>query len=820
MQKINIDREWCYRNCFLDSLGMLDIEGTIVNLPHDAMIGTRVSKDAPGGVDSGFFNGVIGSYTKMIYIPAEWDQEAIGLSFDGVMMHSTIDVNGCKVSEHHYGYTPYYVDITDYVTFGEENRITININTGVQPSSRWYTGAGLFRSVSLCHSPKVHIKKDGIYAFTKEVSNGMAIIEAHIDICNDTPENRLVNVKVNMCEDGKDDVVVKTVRTVFVNSKSIETAIVSFTVDNPKMWDIDTPNLYCLNVSSIDTGIYRTHFVKNEKETVDEESALFGIRTISVDAKRGLRINGRIVKLKGGCIHHDNGLLGAVSLYESEERKIKKLKEIGFNAIRTAHNPPSAALVEACDRVGMYIFDEAFDAWGMAKRPGDFSMHFEKCWDSEIEAYVRRDRVHPSVIMWSTGNEIPERGGLNNGYTLSTKLANKVKELDNSRPVSNGICSYWSGLDDCLAKNQSQVQNAKNDENEISWEKLSEPFTNGLDVVGYNYMEDQYLKGHEMFPDRVILGSENFPREIGFRWPMVESHPYVIGDFTWTAWDYIGEAGIGKSLFVDKDDPLVKQGPWAVMPQSTSYYPWRLANDSDYDINGNIKPQGYYRSVVWGSSSTHLYSYHPDKFDKVEVIGMWGFTDVLKSWNYDECAGKPVRLLAFSNADEVELLVNGKSVGRKPVSMERPLPYSVTFETMYEPGCVEAISYKDGVMVSKDMLFTTGKASGLRVVTEKAELKADGHDVAYVGIEVIDNEGSLIPDAEVELEIASSGPGVVAGFGSSNPITEELYTDSEAKTYRGRATAVIRSGYEPGEMVISVKVKATDISQSINIEIV
>lgn len=819
MKKINLDKEWTFRRCFLDTIGMLEIPGEEVNLPHDGMIGTEVSKDAPAGIDSGFFNGNVSSYTKYVFIPKEWEGDKVGLYFDGVMMHSTIDINGCKAGEHHYGYTPFFVDISDLVSWGEENRITININTGVQPSSRWYTGSGLFRSVSLCHSPRVYVKTDGIYAYTKEVSDETAYIEALIDLRNDTLENRLVKVVLELIEENG-TVKAVTSGTVMVNACGDETVKLSFSVEKPALWDVDTPNLYKIKVSAVDTGVYRTHFIKNETETVDEDFAVFGIRTITADAKRGLRINGKTVKLKGGCLHHDNGLLGSVSLYESEERKIKKLKEIGFNAVRTAHNPPSASLVEACDRVGMYIFDEAFDAWGMAKRPGDFNMYFENCWEREISAFVKRDRVHPSVIMWSTGNEIPERGGLNNGYSLASQLAGKVKSLDASRPVSNGICSFWSGLDDKLAMNQNLTQNAKNDENSVTWEAMTEPFTNGLDVVGYNYMEDQYEKDHEMFPERVILGSENFPKEIGFRWPVVEKLPYVIGDFTWTAWDYIGEAGIGKSLFVNPDDPLVEKGPWAIMPQATSPYPWRLANDADYDINGNLLPQGAYRSVVWGSDKTYLYSYNPDNFDKVEVIGMWGFTDVSKNWNYDKYIGKPVRLIAFSNADEVELTVNGKTVERKPVNKERPLPNSVCFDTVFESGRVEAVSYKDGLKVSSDVIETTGLPAELNLISEKESLKADGHDVTYISVEVADSKQNIVPDAIINLEITSEGPGIISGFGSSNPVTEENYTDSFASTYKGRATAVIRSGYECGEMKVTVTAKELGLSRSLTINIV
>lgn len=805
MKQINIDDNWVFRRGYLDSLGMMDGDpGVVVNLPHDGMIGTEVSADAEAKYDSGYFKGDVSSYTKIMIIPKEYEGSSIGLYFDGSMMHTSVEINGCKVDEHHYGYTPFYVDITDYVVCGEENRITVNVNAGTQSSSRWYTGSGLYRSVYMCVGPKVHIDTDGIYMYTKELSDEMAYLEAQIGVCNDTLVNHLVRITVSLVEEDTKAIASKNTTVIQVDSSSHDSARMAFRVNAPKLWDIDCPNLYEVKVQCEDLGIYRTHLIENSICPIDEASIIFGIRTISVDPARGLRINGKTVKLKGGCIHHDNGLLGTASLYETEARKVKKLKTIGFNAIRTAHNPPSSALVEACDRLGMYIFDEVFDSWRIAKRTGDFSQFFDLLWEKELTSFVMRDRVHPSVIMWSTGNEIPERGGLNNGYTLAHKLAEKIRSLDSTRPISNGICSLWSGLDDKLARGQNQAQNATADLDNNQWEKVTEPFTNGLDIVGYNYLEELYEKDHDFYPERVILGSENFPKEIGFRWPVVEKLPYVIGDFTWTSWDYIGEAGIGKSVFVDPDDPLVEQGSWAVMPPSTSPYPWRLANDADIDITGMVRPQGEYRSIVWGNSDTFVYAIHPKHFGKTEVISMWGFTDVAKCWNYAGYEGKPIEVVVFSNAEEVELILDGEPIAKKCVSQDKPLPCSVRFETVYKPGKLEAVSLCSGKEVSRAELVTTGAPHSLRLTAEKENLKADGHDVTYVNIEVVDENDLLVPDAEVILTAKCEGDGFLAGFGSANPITEDNYTRDTTETFKGRAQAVIRSGYTAGNITLEI----------------
>ncbi len=810
MKQIKLDREWMFRRGYVDSISMLDeIPATTVNLPHDGMIGTEVSADAPAGADMGYFTGGLSNYTKYVFFPKEWEDECVGLYFDGVMMNATVDINGSKAALWHNGYAPYYCDLTDYVTFGQENRITININTSMQPNSRWYTGSGLYRGVKLMHGPRVHIVPDGIYTFTKEVSDGYAFLETLVEVRNAGLGNRLAEVTVTLYKEGSDDVVTETKRVIQICSGRTETARQALNVKDPILWDADRPNLYRVKATVKDIGTYRTHFVREENGMTDEAEVLFGIRTVTADSIRGLRINGKSVKLKGGCLHHDNGLLGSVTLTKIEERKIKKLKEIGFNAIRTAHNPPSAALIEACDRIGMYVFDEAFDAWSMGKRGGDYNQFFASDWERDLTAFVKRDRTHPSVIMWSTGNEIPERGGLGGGYGRSTMLAEKVRMLDGTRPVSNGICSFWSGLDDELAKDQNQSQNASDDHNSTLWEDGTEPFTNGMDVVGYNYMEDLYEQDHKMYPERVILGSENFPKEIGFRWPMVEKLPYVIGDFTWTAWDYLGEAGLGKAAFFDPEDKNAPMYPWDLMPSNTSPYPWRTSNDADIDITGHMCPQGAYRSIVWGSDKTYLYSMHPDTYGKRELISMWGFTPALSGWNYNGYEGKPVELIVFSKAEEVEVLVNNVSIGRKKISKDKPLPDSVRFDTVYEPGNVVAISYQDGREVSRDELETTKVPSAVRLVPEHKEAVADGHDLIYVGIEIVDSDGRVVPDAEIALKAEIDGPCILAGFGSANPITEEDYTDQNTVTFRGRALAILRTGYEEGEC--SLKVEAEEI---------
>ena len=816
MRNVNINRGWRFGLGAMNGVERLTgkLDERIVDLPHDYMIEGDVFPEAPSKQASGYYDAGVAHYWKEIDIPAEWAGERVALRLDGAMMNATIEVNGAKALLHHYGYSPFEADITRMVYPGERNTVVITVNPSMQPNSRWYSGAGLFRGVELAHMPGLHLAFGGLSGYTRKIeyapggSPETAFLQVSAEVRNEYAENRLAEVEFSLIDDATGEVVRASGTVTQVPALSTATAYMTLTVDAPRLWSADEPNLYRLAARVKDGGTYKTRIIPGEAPTVDGESVLFGIRTVEADVKHGLRINGREVKLKGGCLHHDNGVIGVVSLYDAEARKVRKLKEIGFNAIRTTHNPPSSALIEACDRLGMYVFDEAFDAWGMGKQPGDYNQFFETDWQEDLAAFVRRDRCHPSVILWSTGNEITERAGLNDGYVWATRLAEAVRALDPSRPVSNGICSFWNGLDDALMKQQlakrdeaGGIQNADlGGGGDLLWERYTEAFANGLDVVGYNYLEDKYPQDHEMFPERVILGSENFPVEVGRHWPMIERTPWVIGEFTWTAWDYIGEAGIGKAFFLDPDAPA--PNIWEL----GSPFPWRMANDADIDIIGGVRPQGVYRRIVWGSPETGLFSYDPACYGRKEALSPWGFPCVWERWNWQGQEGRPVDVLVFSGAEEVELRVNGRSVGRVRAGEAEvhDMPGSFLFHTVYEPGTVEAIGYTGGKAGSRAALRTTGPAKNVRLVPETEALRADGESLAYVRVELTDAEGCVVPDAEVRLSAEATGAARLLGFGSANPITDENYSRGAFTSYCGRALAVLRAGYEAGEARLRV----------------
>ena len=796
-----------------------------VTLPHDYMIESDVYPEAPSGAASGYFNAGVAHYIREIDIPADWAEDRIALRFDGAMMNATVEVNGDKVCLQHYGYAPFEADITRFVYPGRKNLVVITVNPSMQPNSRWYSGAGLFRSVSLTHTPKLAVAFGGLAGSTAKIEYGpdgtpeTAYLKVTADIRNDYAENRIAEVAFDLLREGTEEAVKSSKTLVQVPALSTATAYMTLTVDHPLLWDAENPNLYCLRARVKDTGTYKTHIIPSESAAEDAESVLFGIRTVEADVKHGLRINGKEVKLRGGCLHHDNGVIGTVTCYDAEARKVAFLKSVGFNAVRTTHNPPSAALIEACDRLGMYVFDEAFDAWGMGKQPGDYNQFFETDWEKDLTAFVRRDRCHPSVVIWSTGNEITERAGLGQGYVWATRLAETVRALDPSRPVSNAVCSFWNGLDTSLMEAQLRkwqeqaqtggLQNADlGGKKDLLWEQYTEAFANGLDVVGYNYLEGKYDQDHELFPERVILGSENYPKEIGIHWPKIEKTPWIIGDFTWSAWDYIGEAGIGKSVILGPDDP---RKPEDIMPWSFgSPYPWRTANDADFDVTGGLRPQGVYRSIVWHSGKTAVFSYDPDAAGRPEILTSWGFPGVEACWNWPGKEGRPVDVAVFSEAEEVELFVNGASVGRQKAgeALIHDMPLTFRFRTVFTPGTVEAVGYTGGKEVSRGALATAGAPAALRLSTENAPAcpsrPADTR-LTYVRTEIVDAEGRVVPDAALPLTAKAEGPAELLGFGSGNPVTDENYTKGQFTSWHGSALAVLRQAEGTGAVTLRIE---------------
>lgn len=807
MKRISLDREWELLRGEPSSIPGMPQEKRTVNLPHDYIVETDVTADSKNGANTGFYHGSTMTYTKYLDILEEWEEKRILISFDGCFGETKIVVNGHVAGRHRYGYTPFCIDITPYVKAGKKNRLSVTAATDVEQNSRWYSGGGLFRHVSLLVAPKVHLAPWPIYARLDHLVNGDAFLMVDTTVENHTERNADVWVELRALEDGVPGKIAGRGRVkVHVPAGQSGAAHTRLMIEQAKIWDVDSPSLYRIEAVLTDG-----------KEELDAADTLFGVRTISVDSKNGFLLNGRSLKLKGGCVHHDNGILGAASFYDSEYRKVKLHKDNGYNALRYAHNPVSEDMLTACDRLGVVVIDEAFDTWNMPKNYFDFSRYFADEGLQELEAYIKRDRNHPSVIMWSVGNELPEQGGLSDGYRVSAQLAERVRMLDDTRFVAGALCSFFNGLDDEdsarfwqslmreAALNGGMISNLDGEFGRGIWNSYTEAFAAPWDVVGYNYLNYHYEETGSLFPDRVIVCTESKPMEMEEYWRDVEKYSYLIGDFVWTSQDYIGEAGLGKVLHV-------KPGEETSAGQTLNFaaYPWRCAGCGDFDLCGFERPQLAYRRILWGSEETYIAVKDPAAYGLTELIGRYGWTDAANTWTWPLEEGSPVQAEVYSAAEEVELFLNGKSLGKKAAGRENH--NKAPFELTYERGTLTAVSYTDGKEVSRDTLHSAKEPAGLRIVPdEKAphqtRLKADGQSLCFAVIEVVDADGNAVPYVEKKAVARVEGAAALAAFGTGRPVTEENYTRGEVTSYKGRILAVIRSGYETGKAVLTVSME-------------
>ena len=809
MKSINLNLNWTIQQGEPSRIPGMPVQTWEVNLPHDFVIETDVRADSKNGPNTGYYNGGTYTYTKKLTIPEDWEGQQVKLSFDGVMGSTKVVVNGHVAGIHHYGYTPFHLNIAPYLYYGEENRISVTVSNDNEQNSRWYSGGGIYRDVALLVAPSVHIAPKGLYVHTDHFVGEDAFVVVETTVENHTSADRCAWVELAVTEDGSADTVSHGKIKVFLPAGKSAVARTQLCIENAKRWDIDSPNLY------------RIHAVSADGEAIiDEADTTFGVRTISVDAKHGFCLNGRPLKLKGGCLHHDNGILGAASFYDAEYRRVKLHKDNGYNALRMAHNPASAALLEACDRLGLLVMEEAFDVWRMQKNYYDFSQHFDTEWEQELTSFILRDRNHPSIIMWSIGNELPEQGGVSRGYETSAMLAQAVRELDTTRPVCGALCSFFSGLDDQdtakfwqslmqeAAANGGALNNLDGKYGREIWNDRTEAFCAPWDVVGYNYLDYHYEEAGKLFPNRVICCTESKPGQMESYWHDVERLPYLIGDFVWTSMDYIGEAGIGKTLYVEP-----AQAANAARGMHYAEYPWRTAGCGDFDLCGFERPQLSYRRILWGSKETNIICHDPRNNGKLELLGRYGWPESANSWTWPVAPGTPVKIEVFSSAPEVELLINEKSLGKVATSHHK-----AQFQVSYEPGELTAISFNDEQEISRNSIHSAGAAAGLKITADKTVLHADGQSLCFAAVELVDVEGNPVPYAEVEISATVEGAATLLSLGSARPKTEENYTKGIATTYHGKLLAVVRAGAEAGTATLRISSALGNAELEIQIE--
>ena len=515
------------------------------------------------------------------------------------------------------------------------------------------------------------------------------------------------------------------------------------------------------------------------EKIIDHVVTNFGIRSINITADKGFLLNGKPIELRGGCVHHDNGPLGSATIDRAEERKVQLLKQFGYNAVRTSHNPPSQQFLDACDRLGIIVIDEAFDQWERHKNPEDYGLYFDTCWQRDIDAMVLRDRNHPSVIFWSIGNEINERADAP-GLVIEKKLRDEVKSLDSSRPVTEALCFFW-------------------DHPNYKWDTTAAAYAL-LDVGGYNYQLKEYEPDHAKYPQRIMMGTESFPVEAFENWQQVEQHPYVIGDFVWTAMDYLGETGIGHT----EPDSLTK---------FSMAFPWFNSWCGDIDLIGGKKPQSYYRDIVWNRSKLEMLVHSPVPEGHKEAISYWGWPDESPAYTFPGAEGKQLQVHVYTRYDKVRLVLNGKTIGEQTASAQTKL--TATFNINYEPGELKAIGFKNGKAVDSVILKTAGKPVGIRLVADRMNIHADRNDLAYVTAEVIDVNGQVVPNAELLLHFSTRGNGEIIATGNANPSDVASMQQPQHRTFKGKCLGIVRPKGSAGKIIVKAEAEGLKEAQII-----
>ncbi len=724
--------------------------GETITLPHDAMLHEKRDPNAESGSAGAFFPGGKYVYEKRFDRPKA---EHVLLEFEGVYKNARVFINGKEAGGAAYGYIPFFVNADEYLIDGEN---TIRVECEVKhPDSRWYSGAGIYRPVWLWEGPKDSIEPESVKIST--VSYAPAVIRVQAP--------NVVKVDVDgICGEGTD---------------------FELTIPNAQLWSEDTPYLYTAKVTN----------------GADSEEIKFGIRKVEWSNK-GLFINGRETLLRGGCVHHDSGILGAATYDESEWRRVKKLKDAGFNAIRSAHNPCSRAMLEACDALGVYMMDESWDMWFHHKTKHDYASQWREHYMDDLAAMVSRDFNHPSVILYSIGNEVSEPAKAE-GLKVIGEMVDYLHRADPNRAVTAGFnlmiisrASNGKGIYDESGEGRNESGDKKmagmnstmfnlitsmvgsgmnKSANSKKTDAVTTPAFSQLDICGYNYASGRYPLEGKAHPERIVVGSETFPHTLAANWAMVKKYPYLVGDFMWTAWDYLGEAGIGA---------------WAYTPDGKGFnkpYPWLLADTGAMDILGDPNGELFRASAVWGKLDGPAICVQPLGYDMKPAKAAWRGTNAIPSWSWAGCNGKKATVEVFYNAARVDLYINGKKVGSAKVR-----DCKAAFKVKYAPGKVEAVAYDDaGRELGRSELCSAEAPLSIAIHPEKNDARLG--DIVYIPVTMEGANGEVECNADRRLSVTVEG-GELLGFGSANPRTEERFDAGEYTTYYGRALAVVRAG--------------------------
>ncbi len=774
MLKIDFCKNWNFRK-FESSEPWRNIV-----VPHDAMIEEARNPECESGSAGAYFPGGTYEYNKTFYVPAEWMEKKTVIEFEGVYQNAVIQLNNEEIGKIDYGYTEKHFDLSSHLKYGEQNQISVIVDNHEQPNSRWYTGSGIYRPVNLYVMEKGGIPLHGIKIRT------LSYHPAKIEV---TVSHEIGNVEIHIMDHDTE--------VTCVPGDHVE-----ITIPHARLWNADTPNLY----------LCRARLLNEEQEEMDIQETSFGIRLLEWSSD-GFFVNGNMTLLKGGCLHHDNGILGACAYAESEERRVRILKENGFNAIRSAHNPCSRAMLNACDKLGMYVIDETWDIWYQHKSKYDYAEKFRNNYRDDLQAMIQKDYNHPSVIFYSIGNEVSEPAKPE-GMKLANELIDFCHELDDSRAVTAGLnlmivanaakgqelyqadgggVNYDSaenlgdgvqqqGMPDLSHMDSTMFNmitqhvgcNMNHAADSAEADAATSPILDALDIAGYNYASGRYPLEGAAHPDRIVFGSETFPQEIGENWNMVKKYPYLIGDFMWTAMDYLGEAGIGAWSYTD--DAITFNKP----------YPWITGGAGVIDLIGNPDGEALYAKTVWSDTCTISMAVTPANHPGVDVIkSSWRGTNAIPSWSWKNCEGNPVSVEVYTNAYSVKLFVDHHLIGEAITDNCK-----AAFDLFYQPGELTAVGFDESGNALCDCSLTSAKQKlRVRIQPEKKNVATD--EVVYFPIAICDDNDIVESNADDTLHISVEG-GQLLGFGSANPRTEESYLTCDTQTYYGRCLAVVR----------------------------
>ena len=757
----------------------------LVDLPHDAMIEDTRSSASPSGASNAYFPGGVYIYEKSFSVPYDWADKHVEFQFEGVYRNAKVFINGKEAGGKPYGYIPFFVNTDGLLKYGENNTIRVEADNSKVPNTRWYSGGGIYRPVWIWIGDKTCIAPQGVQISTLSYSPARIRVEV-------------------MHHDG--DVIVEILNQgVCIASGAGDSFEVE--IPNAKLWSDETPNLYEYKVN-----------LKKGDDVVDQAVGTFGIRKIEMNAKQGLLVNGKKTLLRGGCVHHDNGILGSRSFAASEERRVRIMQQAGFNAIRSAHNPASVAMLEACDRLGVYVIDETWDMWYERKTRFDYADLFEANFLYDVDALIERDFNHPSVIMYSIGNEVAEPRN-EKGRAKAKQIIDRIHKQDTNRAVTCGVnlmiinfASKGMGVfkEDGTTLDTmgvSKKKKKKSDKatgslffnilmsnagsmierlaNSKSTDRTCSPFLDMLDAAGYNYAGMRYEKDGLLHPKRVIYGSETMPYSIARNWERVKKHPYLIGDFMWTSWDYLGEAGLGGWSYTPGENGMQKP------------YPWLLAKAGVIDILGHADGSALQAAAVWHQLDTPGIAVRPVNHPGVKPYkAMWRATNALPSWSWRGCDGNDATVEVYFDAAAIELIQNGKSLGKKKVK-----GCLASFQTKYQNGTLTAIAYDEADReIARGELASAKGDIELRATAEKENVHIG--EAAYVAIDLVGKNGIVESNADTRLKVKVEG-GELLAFGSAMPSSEDDYLSGNFMTYFGRAQAVVRAK-EAGIVTVTV----------------